>query len=393
MLRRRRELVLSWCEPPPAFEAPDPAPLPLREAQLMRATMLAPTDAAPLLAALDGDGPAGALPYILRYSEDPAALVALRRLADAGDAGAVRALQARERRLDDEQARTVAADPDRDPWTRRLAAWRWDRLPEATLADVLALDPAEPDGSVYAAALLAERRLPAARAVAQAEAWMRSFNDDEKRAGALLAALLGTPADLLPRAAAIEDVGAVRTTQRLALWALGTPAGPDDPLEFAHRTLHDADGDFDPDTALCMLLAGRAEALALLTSPPTADWRASVQQRAWLIERFVPAWHEAVGRPVGGSARALRLHFERLDALRLLQQRRAPFDAGSGTHPVAATAGVRSRSGGATRDANGSSGRRAPSITTAPGISGNASIVVGVKHRVPWSWSQSSRLV
>jgi hypothetical protein len=272
--------------------------------------------------------PRPAFGYILRYSNDGRAIEALRVLADEGSEIARYVLDAKADGVDEALVRVLAEDAAQTPATRRLAAWRCDDLALDSVRAILALDPADEALDVYAAVLLAERRLPRNEATSLAESWVRSFNDDEKRAGALLAALLGEHLALLKRACEIEDVSAVRTTQRLALWAAGEPIGEEDPIEFAHRALHRAEGGFSADTALCMLLAGRTEALALLTSPLAGDdLSAAALRRAWLIERFIPHWHAAVGRPIGGDGRALRLHFDRLEALRLLTQRDLQFDA------------------------------------------------------------------
>ena len=55
-----------------------------------------------------------------------------------------------------------------------------------------------------------------------------------------------------------------------------------------------------------------------------------MQKRAWLIERFVPTWHEAVGRPIGGSVRGIRLHFDHLEGARLINARRFVYDPDRG---------------------------------------------------------------
>ncbi|MCP3905670.1 MAG: hypothetical protein GY715_18745 [Planctomycetes bacterium] len=332
-LRRMRHLALAMTDPAsPSLKTPADEAIDVREARLLRNTLADPTDASVVVAEIEArdepDPPA--LEYVLRHSRDPRAVRALEDLAKAGSRSARFALHARTPRVDETQARRIVRDVDAAPTTRRVAAWRWPGIPRDLLDDLLALDPREDDGSVYAAALLAERRLGRDAAVERAEAWIRSFDDDEKRAGALLAALLGEPASLLAEAHEREDMPDVRTTQRLALWALGRPTGPDDPREFAFRVLHRSDGDFRPDAALCMLRAGDAGSLDLLTRPPRAS-RQSVQQRAWLIERFVPSWYERLGRPVGGNPRALRLHFDALRARYLLERRRIRFDHASGT--------------------------------------------------------------
>jgi hypothetical protein len=329
---RVRHLALARTRPPCPGPPIDPgSDADVLAAALVRAVVGRPDDTGPLLDLLASDGLADAAPleYALRYADDRRAVPALERRADGGSAVARFALQARARHMEDAAARRVLGDPERPRAARRLAAWRWDRVPPGDVRALLEEGVADDDGSVHAAVLLAERRLPADEATALAETWIRSFDDDEKRAGALLAALLGAHADRLERAYEAEDVEAVRTTQRLALWAAGRPTGPDDPIEFAHRTLHLPDDgglpDFRGDTALCMLVAGRHEALPLLTSPPRPIG-ASVRTRAWLIERFVPGWHETVGRPIGGDAGVLRLHFDALEALRLLTARRLAFD-------------------------------------------------------------------
>ena len=220
--------------------------------------------------------------------------------------------------------------PDRGP--PALDPTPADGAPADLLPALLARGPADDDGAVYAAALLAERRLPPDEARRLAERWIRSFDDDEKRAGALLAALLGAHAALLERAAALEDVGRVRTAQRLARWVLGTAGTGPDPREIAHRARGGRGGDFDPDTVAYMLLAGEADAIAAITSPPPDPLAAAVRRRVWLIERFLPAWHAAAGRPADGGRPSVQLHFDRLEALRLLTRRRLRFDAASRTY-------------------------------------------------------------
>jgi hypothetical protein len=270
------------------------------------------------------DDPALPATEILRAAPAAEAGTELERLALSGDRAAAFLLQSRDRVADRNAARRVLEDPSEPAWRRRLAAWRWPGAP-AELVQAALAPVTEPGGEVFAAVLLAERCLPPAEAADRAEAWIRSFDDDEKRAGALLAALLGVHRELLTDAHEAEDVPAVRTIQRLALGALGTTGGPADFSELVHRTLHR--GGLDPDVALCALAAGDPlplEALAAL--PDTADLRAAVHARAWLIERFVPAWHDRAGRPLGGDVAGLRLHFEGLNGLRVLTARRLAFD-------------------------------------------------------------------
>ena len=195
----------------------------------------------------------------------------------------------------------------------------------------LSLDPAKPDGSVFVTALIGEQRYPRDEAISLAESWIRDFNDDRKRAGALLSALLGEHADLLKQAYDAEDVALVRLAQRMALYALGEPVGPEDPKELAYRALAAEHGDFDADVALCLLVRGDRRVLQKLTSQPVGQtseqYRASVRKREMLIERFAPGWRAEVGIAVPGADGAVREHFDLLQSLRWLTQRRLVFNS------------------------------------------------------------------
>ena len=332
-LRRMSILAQSWARSPAVSLPIEPGdPVDIVEAKLFFATRADPHDARAVLEALASwtTEPRPAFAAILRSSLDPRVSEALRGLADAGDATAVFIVHAESRNGQGRWSRAILDDPLAEPWRRRLAAWRTGDLSDRQRAAVLDDDPTEPSDRVYAAALVAERILPPPVANEQAARWMIDLDDDRKRAGVLLAALLGVHRGTVRRAYEREDTARVRTTQRLALFALGEPGGTADPLEFASRALGASRGEFNPDAALCLLLAGHVPVLERLTSHPPAtagiDWRESVQQRAWLIERFVPAWYEAVGRPIAADVRSVHLHFDALCALRLLTQRRLRFD-------------------------------------------------------------------
>jgi hypothetical protein len=91
--------------------------------------------------------------------------------------------------------------------------------------------------------------------------------------------------------------------------------------------MHRPNGDFAPDVLLCTLAARDADAARQLATQPIGDdWRLSVQQRAWLIQRFLPQWHAELGRPVGGDVDALHLHFELVAGLARLTARRLEYD-------------------------------------------------------------------
>jgi hypothetical protein len=340
-LRRRRELVLGACGSgaPADVDAWLAMPVEVAEAAMMRHVLARPDDGAPLVETAKrwSSEPAPAFAAILRYATDPASAAALERLADDGDRAARFALQATDPDREDAIAERVATDGAEPAWRRRLAAWRWRHPPRELVDELLALSPAAPDGSVYATVLLAERSLPEADAAALAESWIRDFDDDRKRAGALLAALLGAHGPLVEQALDGEDVPAVRTAERLALAAHDRDPGPGDAREFAFRAMHRDDGDVDPDVACAMLAAGMGDVTRALTAPPPDGWRDGgrrAQARSWLLERFVPTWHDRLGRPLG-ALRELRLHFETLDAMSALDERRLGFDPAAGTFRTA----------------------------------------------------------
>jgi hypothetical protein len=270
----------------------------------------------------------------LHLIDGPAADEALKALAEQGDATAKASLRQRSNLPSLETLWTVATDTEAPIWQRRLAAWYGAPLNAAEISAILRDDPAEPDGTVYSAVLLAERKLPLPIAQGLARSWITDLNDDKKRAGALLAALLAEHPDRVKAALETEDIMQVRTAQRNALLALGEPIEADDPIEFAYRTLHKENGDFNPDTAMCLLLAGHEPALGLLVSRPYPDrrqYRESVQQRAWLLERFAPSWHKQVGRPLGSDPRSVTMYFDLLRTLQLMTQGRMQYNEATRT--------------------------------------------------------------
>lgn len=338
-LTRRAALAQAVAPVPPPHPLPEAHALAaegldLAEAHLMWHAWASREDARDLLRVMRDwpeDAPAPPFASLLRYSRDPRASERLEQMARADDEAAAYALQAASPR-DEARARAVLARPDQPAWLRRMAAWRWPDIPPDVLADVLASDPAEADGSVFAAVLLAEGAMARPDAERLAESWMRDFDDDRKRAGALLAALLGAHGELLVRAERDEDVARVRRAQRMAI--LVQRGAVDELVELAHRT-PDAGG-FDADALLCLLASGHAPAALLLGSPPAGDWRLAVQQRSWLVQRFLPQWHQRLGRPIGADARGLLLHFELLRAVAVLECRRLRFDPGTRTFATTA---------------------------------------------------------
>lgn len=330
-LRRRVDLALIWSTAADERLGASPVSPEVTAPQLLqRARCGASIEELQTLASSLGTLGDALFAYALRWAEPEQAIPELRAMA--ADVPVARFVLGAMTGEEAGQARGILMDPAQPFPRRRLAAWHATDPPAASIEPLLEHDLAAEDGSIIGVVLLAERHLPPTQAAALAKSWIGSFNDDHKRAGALLAALLGTHADLLRVASEAEDVPRVRTLQRAALFALGERVGPEDDLEFTWRALRGRGGNLDPDIATCLLLRGHAPVLRALTRLEAGPIQASaVQSRGWLIERFVPAWHEMSGRPVGGNAPIVRLHFEALDALRQLTSRRLRFDEASRT--------------------------------------------------------------
>lgn len=201
----------------------------------------------------------------------------------------------------------------------------WSHLDEAAARRQLDASVVDEDGHVYAAALLAEHALTRSDAIALAEQWIVDLDNDRKRAGALLATLLGEHAALLKEAFAAATDGRVRTTLRIALHSLGRPVGNEHPMAFAHRALHH-ENDINPDIVLCLLAGGQHDALAYLAQRPEAPSAASIRPRNLLIERFLPNWHVHAAVEDDGSD-PVTTYFDAIDIVYTLTHRWLAFDA------------------------------------------------------------------
>lgn len=274
------------------------------------------------------DGDAAAIAEIARFLDEREARPVLRLLADRGIQTAQYALLAMDAPRDQQAARDVVDDPTAERWRRRLAAWRLPSVSRDQLDDLLFIEQTEPPQPVFDVALLAERHDQRDDLTVLAETWMRSMNDDKRRAALLLHTLgyeTGYPVhDEVMQADGtylkpLLFTGPENRSLHLALCTSSEAIGL--------STTRSTPADFEPDIALMLLAAGNVDVLQHLTSqPPTGGDHTNIIRRAWLIERFVPFWHEQAGRPVGGSRVALRLHFEALEALRLVTQRRLQFN-------------------------------------------------------------------
>ena len=261
--------------------------------------------------------------YILSRSRHPVAKCRLENRARSGDHSARIFIYSD---LLDDAALLIASDPSRPAWQRRSAVWRLPDPDDELILAILKLDPADLNDGVLTTVLLAERQLGIPAADELALRWMTDFNDNRKRAGALLAALLNVHHERLLSAYEAEDIASVRTTQRLALIAMGRDPGLEVPIEFAHRTLFTEDGDINLDTLLCLLIMGDAGAPTWLTNLPPDHESWKIRLRLMLIERFIPHLSDAAGSLPTTNRQVAELHFDSLDALRLLTQRRVEFD-------------------------------------------------------------------
>jgi len=305
-LQHRHAIALGWAvrlgDQPQLIEEPSTPDA----AHLLAHALAHSDDAQPLLnyAAANDDQAAAIAAEIARYLNDQAARTTLEQLADRNIATARYALQAMDAARDQQAARDVLETPTAERWRRRLAAWRLPAVSRDQLDDLLYIEQTDPPQPVFDVALLADRHYRRNDLSTLAQQWIASLNDDEKRAGLLLHAL-GSEVDAEARRVARAVFNSAVTSRQSA--------------------------DFDPDRVLMRLAEGDADALHHLTSQPplsAANESASggIIRRAWLIERFVPMWHEQCSRPVGGSRAALALHFDALDALRLVTQRRLEFN-------------------------------------------------------------------
>lgn len=227
---------------------------------------------------------------------------------------------------DEETRRTarIAVYWARDRQYEKSVSSAWGRMDAEAAMVQLQRSVRDRDGMVYAAALLAEHCLPREQASALARKWIVDFNDDRKRAGALLAALLGEHAELVAEALAVTTDPLVRTTQRMALLSLGAPVGESGDIEFAHRTLHLPGGNVNPDVLLCLLAAGYEDGPRILASTPINPSGEALQARNLLIERFVPFWN--IHAAVEESADPVLAYYQAMRSIWMLTHRWMEFD-------------------------------------------------------------------
>ena len=263
--------------------------------------------------------------------------------AAEGDADATRALGLADPDRVTAVARATFDDPASDHDRRTLAAFRLldhdVALGDATILELLDAGPADGDGTVHAAALLAWRGLSEDSRTAILKRWLDSDDLDRRRAGVMLAAVQRamTGEDPDPSVTATIDRLAVdpgtearlRRTARLATRVLDRwPHDDVDASAYAARTTRLDDGRLDADTVLLGVLAGDADASRRLTASPrtaplpdperAAAFARDVAWRRAIVSSIAPERFRTVGEPIPGDENDLRLWIDALAAERLV---------------------------------------------------------------------------
>ncbi len=300
---------------------------------------------AQLLADPDTDGAAvldAAPVWTLAAAGEPARRH-LATLASEGDDEAARATGLADRQRLIRAERSVLADPAFSFDRRTIAAFRLldsDAPPgDAAILNLLDDGPADGDGTVHAAALLAWRGLSSTAATRINARWLGSDDADQRRAGIVLTAVrqVAGNADLDPSLVSDLDRLAIaptidartRRTARLATRALGRwPHDDLDASSYAARTTRLDDGRLDADAVLLGVLAGDADASRHLTTTPrkaplpdperAAAFARDVAWRRAIVSSLAPDRFRIVGEPIPGDENDLRLWIEALAAERLV---------------------------------------------------------------------------
>ena len=323
-------------DPTAAIEqAGDPdVPAAERDRAAAVAVRLDPELALTLLSDLDTEPTRPWATILAPAATDPAVRAAISGRAAGGDSAAKRLLarlEATENREPPEAESLAAAwdllsDPDAPIHDRRIAALVLldhpgeEELPEPSMARLLEGAAGDADGSVLTTALLAE----AIGRPALAARWLRDFDDERKRAGALLAVLndgRGELAAQLDRTAAAASDPQLRSFLRAAMWARAAPrdaAAASGDRGFVHRIAHRPDrSGLDLEVLALMLASGDPEAVDSLIeswepehdADPSAleRWSERMALRWLLLSRFVPGLAAELGPPLGGSRLDLEL--------------------------------------------------------------------------------------
>jgi hypothetical protein len=239
--------------------------------------------------------------------------------------------------------RAVLADPSFGFDRRTIAAFRLldsEAGPgDATILNLLDDGPADGDGTVHAAALLAWRGLSVTAASRLNARWISSDEVARRRAGIVLAAVrhLAGHVEVDPAIVAaidrlaVDPAGDARTrrTARLATRVLGRwPHGDVDAAAYAARTTRLDDGRLDADAVLLGVLAGDADASRRLTTSPrmaplpdperAAAFARDIAWRRAIVSSLAAERCRSIGEPIPGDEDDLRLWIEALAADRLV---------------------------------------------------------------------------
>ncbi len=306
VLRARAWLVIGLLNPASGFTADwADEPAEVAAAILWAAVQTNPDVAGPVLAAVDATPwCTPALPWLLARSRDPAALERLLLLQQDGNPAVDLALacsvdpawRTPPPRLSPAQSAWFGFDGFEytDPVHRRWLAWRTDEGPANVTAQ-----PVADDGSVWAAVLLTERLHDPYTAHRLAVEWLDDDLADVRRAGLLLAGLLGVERERIEVARQNGATPSERQTARLA----GLMLRPDDRSErlAAHRLLDAAETGttetaLQPeDILLALLAAGDADASLRVPESRRLSDPDLLLRRSWLLERFLPEAVAATG--------------------------------------------------------------------------------------------------
>lgn len=200
--------------------------------------------------------------------------------------------------------------------TRRRAAWHVDDLDDSTTKILLKGNTADETGSVYLAALLAEKHLSNIAQQDLIKRWLTDPATHRRRMVAVLVALRDDNPTALSHAETTEEDPATRRTMRLALIALNhwNLEGVS-PKDYQARTRLLANGSPDPDALLLGLLGGNPAGFSILTQRLT-----DLDQPPWrvvLLGRMIPSWHTILTQPPALDLNTLNNRFDCLEAHRL----------------------------------------------------------------------------
>ncbi len=339
-VRRLAWLLLGHLSPASGYAAVWQGEEPrVAEAMLWAATATNPLDASALLMACDqSPWPTTALPWLLSRSDDEAARQRLEALAIDGHRAAALHLAQRWgvgiEQLPAPQRAWLGGPIDftEDAALARWSAWRHGQGDPDRLLE----DPVAEDGSVWAAVLLAERLLTREAAARRGREWMARDSDEVRSAGAMLLALIGESIEPIRQSYAGSHDESFRVHARLALLMEGEreTALPG----YAWRVLEAGEARHRLAALAALLAAGDAQAAQAVLTAPSAAPSATMLERAWLIERFLPEYAAVVAPLCPWSDEVAALQFDIMAAAWALRGGAESFDTSGRTFRYTAAA-------------------------------------------------------